>query len=46
MNEDSDAGPISLQRAVEVMDGDTAETLAERILVQEHGYTSKRLGEL
>jgi phosphoribosylglycinamide formyltransferase-1 len=37
VNEDLDAGPIILQRAVEVMDGDTAETLAERILVQEHG---------
>lgn len=36
VNEDLDAGPIILQRAVEVMDGDTAETLAERILVQEH----------
>ena len=36
VNEDLDAGPIILQRAVEVLDGDTAETLAERILEQEH----------
>ena len=31
-----DGGPIILQRAVHVMDGDTDETLAERILVEEH----------
>jgi phosphoribosylglycinamide formyltransferase-1 len=37
VNEDLDAGPIILQRAVEVKDGDTAETLAARILEQEHG---------
>jgi phosphoribosylglycinamide formyltransferase 1 len=37
VNEDLDAGPIILQRAVEVKDGDTAETLASRILEQEHG---------
>ena len=37
VNEDLDAGSIILQRAVEVKDGDTAETLAERILEQEHG---------
>jgi phosphoribosylglycinamide formyltransferase-1 len=37
VNEDLDAGPIILQRTVEVMEGDTAETLAERILEQEHG---------
>lgn len=36
VDEDLDAGPIILQRAVEVKDGDTAETLAERILEQEH----------
>jgi phosphoribosylglycinamide formyltransferase 1 len=36
VNEDLDAGPIILQRAVEVKDGDTAETLAARILEQEH----------
>jgi phosphoribosylglycinamide formyltransferase-1 len=31
-----DAGPIVLQRAVPVLDGDTPETLAARILVEEH----------
>ncbi len=31
-----DAGPIVLQRAVAVFDDDTAETLAARILVEEH----------
>lgn len=35
VNEDLDAGPIILQRAVEVKDDDTADTLAERILEQE-----------
>ncbi|MGA2198538.1 MAG: phosphoribosylglycinamide formyltransferase [Nitrososphaerales archaeon] len=33
---DVDAGPIILQRAVEVMEGDTVETLSSRILKQEH----------
>jgi phosphoribosylglycinamide formyltransferase-1 len=33
---DLDAGPIVLQRAVPVLDDDTAETLAARILEQEH----------
>jgi len=37
VNEDLDAGPIILQRAVEVKDDDTADTLAARILQQEHG---------
>ena len=37
VNEDLDAGSIILQRAVEVMDDDTAETLAARILEHEHG---------
>ncbi|MGQ0543697.1 MAG: phosphoribosylglycinamide formyltransferase [Blastocatellia bacterium] len=36
VNEDLDAGPIILQRAVEVTDDDTAETLSARILEQEH----------
>jgi len=36
VNEDLDAGRIVLQRPVEVKDGDTAETLAERILEEEH----------
>lgn len=37
VNEDLDAGPIIVQKEVPVLDGDTAETLAARILEQEHG---------
>ena len=37
VNEDLDAGPIILQRTVEVKFGDTADSLAARILDQEHG---------
>lgn len=36
VNAGVDAGPIVLQAAVPVRDGDTAETLAERILKEEH----------
>lgn len=36
VDENLDAGPILVQRAVEVRDGDTAETLAARILAEEH----------
>ncbi|MBX3290556.1 MAG: phosphoribosylglycinamide formyltransferase [Acidobacteria bacterium] len=36
VNEELDAGPIILQKTVEVKDDDTAETLAARILEQEH----------
>ncbi len=36
VNEELDAGPIILQRVVEVKRDDTAETLAGRILEQEH----------
>ena len=36
VNEDLDAGPIILQRAVEVKERDTVETLSQRILEQEH----------
>jgi phosphoribosylglycinamide formyltransferase-1 len=36
VNEDLDAGPIVRQTAVPVEDGDTAEALAARILVEEH----------
>jgi phosphoribosylglycinamide formyltransferase-1 len=36
VNADLDAGPIVVQRAVPVLDVDTAETLAARILVEEH----------
>ena len=37
VDEELDAGPIILQRVVEVKDHDTAETLSARILEQEHG---------
>ncbi len=36
VNEDLDAGPIILQRTVDVREDDTAETLSARILDQEH----------
>lgn len=36
VDENLDAGPILLQRVVEVRHDDTAETLAARILVEEH----------
>lgn len=36
VDEQLDHGPIVLQRAVEVLDDDTVETLTSRILVQEH----------
>jgi phosphoribosylglycinamide formyltransferase-1 len=36
VDEHLDAGPIVVQRAVEVADGDTPETLAARILTEEH----------
>jgi phosphoribosylglycinamide formyltransferase-1 len=37
VDENLDAGPIILQRMVEVKDDDTADTLAARILEKEHG---------
>lgn len=36
VNEDLDAGPMILQRVVPVLEGDTPDTLAARILEQEH----------
>ena len=36
VDEHLDAGPILVQRAVPVLEGDTVETLSARILVQEH----------
>jgi phosphoribosylglycinamide formyltransferase-1 len=35
-DEGVDSGPILMQRAVEVEDGDTEETLSARILAEEH----------
>lgn len=37
VDEEYDHGPIILQRAVEVLDGDDPHTLAERVLKVEHG---------
>ncbi len=39
-----DAGPIIIQRAVRVMDDDTAETLSARVLQQEHEAYSEAIG--
>lgn len=36
VDEEYDRGPIITQRVVQVMDDDTAETLASRVLVEEH----------
>jgi phosphoribosylglycinamide formyltransferase 1 len=36
VDENLDAGPILLQAVVPIEDGDTPETLAERILREEH----------
>jgi len=36
VDENLDAGPIVVQRSVEVLDGDSADSLAARILEQEH----------
>jgi len=41
-----DSGPILLQQAVPVEDGDTPETLAARILAEEHRLYPKALGLL
>lgn len=44
VDEGLDAGPIILQAAVPVLDSDTVETLAARILVQEHQIYSEAIG--
>jgi phosphoribosylglycinamide formyltransferase-1 len=41
VDENLDSGPILLQSAVPVLDGDTAETLSARILVEEHRIYSE-----
>lgn len=46
VDEHLDAGPILVQRVVEVRDDDTAETLAARILTQEHEAYVEALGKL
>jgi phosphoribosylglycinamide formyltransferase-1 len=44
VDERLDAGPIVLQAAVPVLDDDTEETLAARILVEEHRIYSEAIG--
>jgi phosphoribosylglycinamide formyltransferase-1 len=44
VDEHLDAGPIILQAAVPVLDDDTEETLAARILVEEHRIYSEAIG--
>src|SRR5687768_13718841 len=46
VDEHLDAGPILVQRVVEVRDDDTAETLAARILTQEHQAYVEALAKL
>ena len=46
VGEDLDAGPIVLQAAVPVMDNDTADTLAARILREEHRIYSEAIALL
>ena len=43
VNKDLDAGPIILQQPVPVMKGDTADTLAQRILAVEHELYPKAI---
>jgi phosphoribosylglycinamide formyltransferase 1 len=43
---DLDAGPIVLQAAVPVLDGDTQETLSARILVEEHRIYPEAIGRV
>ena len=44
VDEDLDAGPIVLQAAVPVKDGDTVESLSARILAEEHRIYSEAIG--
>lgn len=46
VNADLDAGPIVLQRQVPVLPGDTAETLAARILEVEHRLYPDAIGQV
>jgi phosphoribosylglycinamide formyltransferase-1 len=46
VTEELDAGPIVLQAAVPVEDGDTAESLAQRILVEEHRIYPEAIGTI
>jgi phosphoribosylglycinamide formyltransferase-1 len=44
VDEELDAGPIILQAAVPVLDNDTEQTLAARILAEEHRIYSEAIG--
>jgi phosphoribosylglycinamide formyltransferase-1 len=44
VDEGLDSGPIVLQAAVPVLDEDTEQTLAARILVEEHRIYSAAIG--
>ncbi|MEO7674315.1 MAG: phosphoribosylglycinamide formyltransferase [Pyrinomonadaceae bacterium] len=46
VNEDLDAGPIILQKAIEVRDDDTEETLSARILEQEHSAYAEAVRQI
>ncbi len=46
VDEGLDSGPIVVQRAVEIAEEDTPETLAERILSQEHRIFAEALRRL
>jgi phosphoribosylglycinamide formyltransferase-1 len=46
VTEEVDAGPIIAQAAVPVHDDDTVETLAERILEQEHDLLPHAIGQV
>lgn len=43
VDEGMDSGPIILQEAVPVLEGDTEDTLAERVLQVEHRFIRRRL---
>ena len=46
VNKDLDAGPVVLQQRVPVVDGDTADTLAARILEVEHQLYPRAIAKL
>jgi phosphoribosylglycinamide formyltransferase-1 len=46
VDEEYDHGPVVAQRQVPVLEGDTAETLAERVLEQEHILYSETLQDI
>ena len=46
VNKDLDAGPVVAQQSVPVMPGDSAETLAERILAVEHALYPRAIAKV